>query len=135
LNVAIKILAVLFALIAVRRVVARYRRRGGLTLEFVLWLLVFSGIGVVVFIPHKTDEVARWLGVSSGFNALTFMAITALLYAVYRLVSRIHVVERDVTRLVRALALATAARAANGDAPADESPPATTLPPGKPPAS
>jgi hypothetical protein len=108
---AIKILAVLFALIAVRRVVARYRRRGGLTLEFVLWLLVFSGIGVVVFIPHKTDQVAQWLGVSSGFNALTFIAITALLYAVYRLVTRIHVVERDLTKLVRALALVTATRA------------------------
>jgi hypothetical protein len=115
--VAIKILAVLFALIAVRRVVARYRRRGGLTLEFVLWLLIFSGIGVVVFIPHKTDQVAQWLGVSSGFNALTFIAITALLYAVYRLVSRIHVVERDVTKLVRALALVTATRPAEGQPP------------------
>jgi len=102
---AIKILTVLFALIAVRRVVVRYRRRGGLTLEFILWLLVFSGLGVVVFIPHKTDELARWLGVSSGFNALTFIAITGLLYAVYRLLSRLQVVERDVTKLVRALAL------------------------------
>jgi small membrane protein len=102
---AIKILTVLFALIAVRRVVVRYRRRGGLTLEFILWLMVFSGIAVVVFIPHKTDQFAHWLGVSSGFNALTFIAITGLLYAVYRLLSRLQVVERDVTRLVRALAL------------------------------
>ncbi len=131
---AIKILAVLFALVAVRRVVARYRRRGGLTLEFVLWLLVFSGIGVVVFIPHKTDQVAQWLGVSSGFNALTFIAITALLYAVYRLVTRIHVVERDLTKLVRALALVTATRApgAAADAPPPQLPP--TLPPAEPPA-
>jgi hypothetical protein len=123
---AIKILAVLFALIAVRRVVARYRRRGGLTLEFVLWLLVFSGIGVVVFIPHKTDQVAQWLGVSSGFNALTFIAITALLYAVYRLVTRIHVVERDLTKLVRALALVTATRAPGepAAAPPPQLPPA-----------
>jgi hypothetical protein len=105
--VAIKILAVIFALIALRRVVARYRRRGGLTLELVLWLFIFSGIGVVVFIPHRTDAFARWLGVSSGFNALVFMSITALIYAVYRLVSRLHTIERDVTKMVRALALAT----------------------------
>lgn len=105
---AIKILTVLFALIAVRRVVARYRRRGGLTLEFILWLLVFSGLAVVVFIPQKTDQLAHWLGVSSGFNALTFIAVTGLLYAVYRLVARLQVVERDVTKLVRALALQNA---------------------------
>lgn len=103
---AIKILSVIFALLAVRRVVARYRRRGGLTLELVFWLFVFSGIGVVVFIPRKTDEFAHWLGVSSGFNALTFITITALIYAVYRLLSRLQVIERDLTRLVRALALA-----------------------------
>jgi hypothetical protein len=114
---AIKILAVIFALIAVRRVVVRYRRRGGLTLEFLLWLLVFSGIGVVVFVPRKTDALAQWLGVSSGFNALTFITITALLYAVYRLVSRLHVLERDLTKLVRALALSNATAVPPGNAP------------------
>lgn len=108
---AIKILAVIFALIAMRRVIARYRRRGGLTLEFALWLFIFSGIGVVVFIPQKTDALARWLGVSSGFNALVFITITALIYAVYRLVSRLHTIERDLTKMVRALALTTATRA------------------------
>jgi len=120
---AIKILAVIFALIALRRVVARYRRRGGLTLEFVLWLLVFSGIAVVVFIPRKTDALARWLGVSSGFNALTFIAIAALLYAVYRLLSRLQVVERDVTRLVRTIALTSATRVSGEQAPS-RAPPA-----------
>ena len=48
--------------------VARYRRRGGLTMELFLWMFIFSGIAVVVFIPHKTDAFAHWLGVSSGFN-------------------------------------------------------------------
>ena len=107
---AIKLLSVLFALIAIRRVVVRYRRGGALTVEFVLWLTVFGGIGVVVFIPKVTDRFAHWLGVSSGFNALTFLAILGLLFAVYRLLSRVQTVERDVTRLVRAQALETPTR-------------------------
>ncbi len=115
---AIKILAVIFALIAMRRVIARYRRRGGLTLELFLWLFIFSGIGVVVFIPHKTDALGRWLGVSSGFNALVFITITALIYAVYRLVSRLHIIERDLTKLVRMLALATAQQVRAAQPPA-----------------
>ncbi len=121
---AIKILAVLFAFIALRRVIVRYRRRGGLTLEFVLWLLVFSGIGVVAFIPKKTDQLAHWLGVSSGFNALTFIAITALLYVVYRLVTRLQNVERDITKLVRELALTTAERVPAAKPPTPPPPPA-----------
>jgi len=125
--VAIKLVAVLFALIAVRRVVVRYRRGGALTLEFVLWFFIFSGVGVVVFIPHVTDRFAHWLGVSSGFNALTFLAISGLLFSVYRLVSRVHTIERDVTRLVRAQALQSATRVPPALEPAV--PPPSTPPP------
>ena len=124
---AIKLVAVLFALIAVRRVVVRYRRGGALTLEFVLWFFIFSGVGVVVFIPHVTDRFAHWLGVSSGFNALTFLAISGLLFSVYRLVSRVHTIERDVTRLVRAQALQSATRVPPALEPAV--PPPSTPPP------
>src|SRR5712692_3625185 len=106
----IKILAVVLALLGLRRLIVRYRRGGTLTVEFLTWLLVWSGIGVVVFIPGKTDEFAHWLGVSSGFHALTFLSITGLLFAVYRLLSRVQAVERDITRLVRLGALAAPER-------------------------
>ncbi|HXU71400.1 MAG TPA: DUF2304 domain-containing protein [Polyangia bacterium] len=121
---AIKLLAVLFTLVAIRRVVVRYRRGGALTVEFVMWFLIFSGIGVVVFIPHVTDRFAHWIGVSSGFNALTFLAISGLLYSVYRLLSRLQNVERDITRLVRAQAIDRAERVTPAlDAPAPATPP------------
>lgn len=107
---AIKILAVLFAIVAVRRVIVRYRRGGALTLELVLWTLVFSSIGIVVFIPSTTDRFAHWLGVSSGFNALTFLAVAALFFAVFRLIARVQTIERDLTKLVRAQALASPTR-------------------------
>ena len=114
---AIRILSVIFALVAIRRVVVRYRRGGAAALEFVLWMFIFSGIGIVVFIPGATDRFAHWLGVSSGFNALTFLAIAGLLFAVYRLIARLQSVERDITRLVRAQALGAATRAPAGPAP------------------
>ena len=101
----LKILSVTFALFALRRVIVRYRRGGTLTLEFLMWLMIWSGIGAVVFIPSRTDAFARLLGVSSGFNALTFITITGLLFAVYRLFWRVQTLQRDMTRLVRASAL------------------------------
>ncbi len=102
---AIKVLAVGFAIYVLRRLIRRYRRGGTLTLEFLIWIAVWAGIAIVVFIPQETDKFARWLGVGSGFNALTFMTIVALLYAVYRLYARVQTVERDLTRLVRTEAL------------------------------
>jgi hypothetical protein len=122
----IKILTLLFALIAVRRVIVRYRKRGALTVEFALWMFVFSGIGIVSFIPGETDRFARWLGVSSGFNLLSFVAIAGLLLATFRLIARVHGIDRDLTRLVRMHALINAQKvAARADEPSEPASSAT----------
>ena len=60
----LKILTPLFACYALARVIARYRRGGTLTLEFIAWLFIWSGIAVVVFLPKATDRLASWIGVS-----------------------------------------------------------------------
>src|SRR5688572_8131160 len=100
-----RVLVVLFALAALRRVYTRYRKRGTFTIDLLFWGVVFAGIGVVVFIPGTADRVAIRLGVSSGFNAFTFIAILMLLFAVFRLIGKVQTIERDLTRLVRAKAL------------------------------
>jgi hypothetical protein len=109
----LKIFAVTFALFALRRVIVRYRRGGTLTLEFLLWLAIWSGIGAVVFIPSRTDALARFIGVSSGFNALTFITVTGLLFAVFRLIYRVQTLQRDMTQMVRAMALKNAEQPAS----------------------
>jgi len=103
--VGIKLFAVAFALVSLVWVVQRFRRTRRFTVELVAWLVCFSGIGLVVFVPQATDAFASWLGVSSGFNALTFITITMLLVLVFRVLTRLQKVERDLTRLIRADAI------------------------------
>ncbi|HEX4382547.1 MAG TPA: DUF2304 domain-containing protein [Myxococcales bacterium] len=104
----IKAVTFLFALFAVLRLVGRFRRKQALFFELCFWLLIWSGIAVVVFVPQKTDQFAQMIGVGTGVNALTFIAITGLLYAAWRLTARVQQLERDLTRMVRAQALASA---------------------------
>jgi hypothetical protein len=106
--VIIKILTVAFALMGLRRALLRWRKGASLPLEFLFWALLWSGIGLVVFIPHSTDRVAQWMGVSTGFNALVFITILGLLFGVYRLFSRTQTLERELTALVRSHALQNA---------------------------
>jgi hypothetical protein len=103
--VGIKLFAIGFALVSLVWVVQRFRRTRRFTVELVAWLVCFSGIGLVVFVPHATDRFAHWVGVSSGFNALTFITITVLLVLVFRILTRLQKVERDLTRLIRANAI------------------------------
>jgi hypothetical protein len=106
--VIIKILTVALALSGLRRALVRWRRGASLTLEFLFWGIIWSGVGIVVFVPHVTDRIAYRLGVSSGFNVLVFASILGLLFAVYRLLVRTKNLERDLTLLVRREALASA---------------------------
>jgi hypothetical protein len=106
----IKAVTLLFALFAVLRLVGRYRRNKALFFELCFWLFVWGGIAVVVFIPQETDKFAHFIGVGTGVNALTFIAITGLLYAAWRLTARVQQLERDLTRMVRARALESAER-------------------------
>jgi hypothetical protein len=101
----IKILTVALALVGLGRALIRWRKGASLTAEFLFWAILWSGIGVVVFVPHLTDRAAQWIGVSSGFNALVFLTILGLLFAVYRLFVRTQTLERDLTQLVRLRAL------------------------------
>ncbi len=106
----IRIFAIVLAVVSLAWVAQRFRRTRRFTIELMAWLVVFSGIGLVVFVPRATDRFAFWLGVSSGFNALTFIAVTTLLLLVFRILSRLQKVERDLTRLIRAYAIDTAAQ-------------------------
>jgi hypothetical protein len=106
----IKAVTVVFALFAVLRLLGRFRRRQAFVFELGFWLLIWGGIALVVFIPQKTDQFAHVIGVGTGVNALTFIAITGLLYAAWRLTARVQQLERDLTRMVRAQALETAER-------------------------
>ena len=121
----IRVFAIALAVVSLAWVVQRFRRTRRLTIELIAWLVVFSGIGLVVFVPSATDRFAFWLGVSSGFNALTFIAVTTLLLLVFRILSRLQKVERDMTRLIRAYAVDTAvqvpAKPTEGSKPSDGS--------------
>lgn len=101
----IRLLAVGLALFGARRVIIRYRKGQSLVFEFLVWMVIFAGLAIVVFIPHETDRFARLVGVSTGFNALVFLVIVGLLLAVQRLFVRTQQLERELTQLVRTLAL------------------------------
>jgi hypothetical protein len=103
--VGIKLFAIGLALLSLVWVLQRFRRTRRFTIELIAWLTCFSGLGAVVFVPHATDRFAQWIGVSTGFNALTFIAVTVLLVLVFRILMRLQKVERDLTRLIRANAI------------------------------
>lgn len=101
----IQILLVVFALFAITKTFRQFKK-GKLTLAFLFaWIAFWVIVGVVVVLPKTTDILARFVGVGRGVDAIMYVSILALFYAVFRLVVRIEEVEREITKLVRTLAI------------------------------
>ena len=101
----IKIVFTLFAIFAWSRVVIRFRLKDVSIKELLFWSLVWGGMVVLVFIPGKANFLAKMLGMDRGNDAMFFVAIVALFYTAYRLYVKINEQDKEITRLVRALAL------------------------------
>jgi len=101
----IKILFSIFALFAWSRAVIRFYSKDLNFKELIFWSLLWLLMIILVFIPGKTNFLAKILGMERGNDAMFFLAIVALFYISYRLYVKSNEQEKEITRLVRALAL------------------------------
>lgn len=102
---AIQVLIVLFVLFAISRVVRRFRGGGISPTELLGWTGFWILVAVAVLTPELTQRLARLLGVGRGADAILYLAVVTLSYAFFRLYMRLRDLERQLTILVRALAL------------------------------
>ena len=101
----IQLVLVLFAAFAVARVVGRFRAGVIRLSECLLWTGLWVGVAVVVLDPSLTQRFARVLGVGRGVDAVFYLTLVLLFYLVFRVHMRIRGLERQITELVRKLAL------------------------------
>jgi len=101
----IQLFIVAFSLFAIARTLRQFRR-GKLTIAFLLlWILFWVAVGGVVLIPQTTNTLAHIVGVGRGVDAIMYVSIIALFYGLFRMLVRIEEVEREITKLVRRLAI------------------------------
>ncbi len=101
----LKIIATLFVLFAISRVWLRYRDGQIGVIGTVLWSFIWLAIGGVVWWPAVTTVLAKSVGVGRGVDALVYLSIVSLFYAIFRLYVKLEFIEHELTSLVRNLAL------------------------------
>ena len=86
--------------------VVRHFRQGRLKLIWlIVWILLWIGAAVIVLLPWTSTLIANLVGVGRGADFVIYLSIVGLAYLVFRLFMKIEDVEREITRLVRALAI------------------------------
>ncbi len=101
----IQLLILAFAVFAVARAAAQFRagrlRAAGLLGFIILWMAVAA----VALLPQSTTWLANAVGVGRGSDLVIYAALALLFYLSFRLFVKIEETQREITKLVRALAL------------------------------
>lgn len=86
-------------------VILRYRQGRIGTFAFLLWLLLWAGAAVVILFPNSTVGVAHLLGIGRGADLVLYLSAILILYLVFRVYVRLEQMDRNMTKIVRTLAL------------------------------
>lgn len=106
----LNILVSLFVLFAVSRVWLRYRDGAIGVLGTIVWTTLWLGVIGFVWWPKITDMLAQKIGIGRGADALVYFSVVALFYGIFRLYVKMEFMEREITSLVREIALKSPSR-------------------------
>ena len=81
-----------------------------------LWLSLWSLGAVAIIWPRSTMLIARWLGIGRGADLLLYLSVLLMLVGFFYVYGRFRRLDRQITLLVRRLAIETAAREARESA-------------------
>lgn len=100
-----QILATIFIVFSINRIVERYQRAFLPKAEMLVWLGFWLLVSLAVWWPRGTDVIAQLLGVSRGADVIFAASIAMIFYLLFSLFSQVHRLARELTQLVRALAI------------------------------
>jgi hypothetical protein len=78
----------------------------------VVWIVICLAAGVAILWPDSTSVLARALGIGRGADLVFYCAIVVLLFGIWMMYVRLRRVRREITLLVRHVALLEAEREA-----------------------
>jgi hypothetical protein len=81
----------------------RQRKIGGMA--FLIWLFLWTGFAVVVLFPGTAVVLAHLLGISRGVDLALYLSVILIFFLLFRIYVRLEQVDRQITQIVRAVAL------------------------------
>ena len=94
-----------FAVVVMMRIYKQYRKQKVAAGWFLFWM-IFWALGILVaFTPESADVIASVVGVGRGADLIVYISIPVIFYAIFRLVVRQDQQNKELTDLVRKIAI------------------------------
>lgn len=100
-----KYLLIAFAVTVMMRLYKQYRQHKVAVGWFVLWMIFWALVILMAFAPQTSDVVADLVGVGRGVDLIVYISLPVLFYVVFRLAVRQDQMKKEMTDLVRKIAI------------------------------
>ena len=101
----IQFIIILFSLFAISRLRSKLKTKEIDIKEFYFWLIVWAVVIIATVWFRKTDIRAKFFGVEKGADLAVYVSILFLFYLFFKLIVKIKKIERDITKIVREIAI------------------------------
>ena len=101
----IQVVIIIFALFALSRAFLRFKDNKLTKKEFLFWIVIWLSVMIVSFIPNIIGPLSNLFGIGRGIDLIVYVSIIILFYLIFRLYVKIESVEKEITSVVRKLAL------------------------------
>ena len=99
-------IAVIIILFFIIRLIIQKKQKKISAYEFFFWLLFWiTGLAAIALIKYLDKFVDRLGFSSSGIDVLFYLSVAVIFYFIFRLRIRLEKIERDITKIVREIAL------------------------------
>ncbi len=98
-------LLIFFAAFAILLTYNQFRRERVSLYWLISWSILWFAVIGVAFAPQVTDIIAERVGVEKGADLIVYTAVVVFCYAMYRVLVRQEEMQREITRLVREIAI------------------------------
>jgi len=102
---AMQIIFIIFSLFAFSRVFVNIKDKNLRGKEAFFWL-IFWGVAIIILLyPGVSTVISEFLGIDRGVDLITYSGLILLAYMIFRLYAKQTKTERNITRIVRTIAI------------------------------
>jgi len=102
---AFQFIALALIVLILGRISLQYRRTAISGKEFLFWSLFWVLAAAAILVPNALQHLAVILGIGRGTDLAFYGSFVLIAYVLFRIVVRLDKIERDITKVVRHLAL------------------------------
>jgi len=101
----IQVIAIVFGIFALLKVILKMKNRKLLLNEFIFWSSIWAALIILSIFPQISEKIANFFGFTRGIDFFIVSSILLMFYLIFRIFIKLEELENKITKLSRSIAI------------------------------